>query len=60
MKKAPAAGTLAWHAYVKHMVETRPEAFVDMKQPQKFTVAKGMRAADPSGYASFVADWKAL
>lgn len=60
VKKAPAAGTLAWHAYVKHMVETRPEAFVDMKQPQKFTVAKGMRAADPSGYASFVADWKAL
>lgn len=60
VKKAPAAGTLAWHAYVKHMVETRPEAFVDMKQPQKFTVAKGMRAADPSGYEAFVADWKAL
>jgi hypothetical protein len=59
-KRAVAPGTLAWHAYVKHMVETRPEAFVDMKQPQKFTVAKGMRAADPSGYASFVADWKAL
>jgi len=59
-KRKVAAGTLAWHAYVKHMVETRPEAFTDMKQPQKFAVAKGMRAADPIGYASFVADWKAL
>jgi len=59
-KRKVAAGTLAWHAYVKHKVETRPEAFTDMKQPQKFAVAKGMRAADPIGYASFVADWKAL
>jgi hypothetical protein len=59
-KRKVAAGNLAWHAYVKHMVETRPEAFTDMKQPQKFAVAKGMRVADPSGYASFVADWKAL
>jgi hypothetical protein len=60
-KRKVAAGTLAWLAYVQHMIETRPEAFAaDMGRAQKMTVIKGIRAADPSGYQSFVAEWKAL
>jgi hypothetical protein len=58
-KRKAAVGTLAWTAFVKHIKETRPEAFADVKkESDKLTVVKGIRADNMPAYESFVAEWK--
>ena len=58
-KRKAAAGTLAWTAFVKHIKETQPEAFVGVKkEADKLTVIKGIRADNMPAYDSFVKDWK--
>ena len=58
-KRKAAAGTLAWTAFVKHIKETQPAAFVGVsKESDKLTVVKGIRAENMAAYDSFVAEWK--
>ena len=58
-KRKAAAGTLAWTAFVKHIKETQPSAFVGVsKESDKLTVVKGIRAENMAAYDSFVAEWK--
>ena len=59
-KRKRAAGTLAWNAFVKHIKETQPDAFVGVsKESEKLRVIKGIRAENIGAYDSFVAEWKA-
>ena len=58
-KKAP-LGTLAWVAYVKHIKETRAEAFDGVtKESDKLIIIKGIRAENPEEYTSWTTTWKA-
>ena len=58
-KRKAAAGTLAWTAFVKHIKETQPEEFADVKkEAEKLTVVKRIRAENIAAYDSFVKDWK--
>jgi len=58
-KRKAAAGTLAWTAFVKHIKETQPAAFVGVtKESDKLRVIKGIRAENLEAYDSFVKDWK--
>ena len=58
-KRKAALGTLAWMAYVKHIKDTQPEALEGhTKEAEKLAIIKGIRAEDPEGYNTFVAEWK--
>jgi hypothetical protein len=58
-KRKAAAGTLAWTAFVKHIKETQPAEFADVKkEAEKLTVVKRIRAENIAAYDSFVKDWK--
>jgi len=58
-KRKACPGTLAWMAYVQHVKATQPEALVGAaKECEKLMAIKGIRAADPQGYTTFVAAWK--
>ena len=59
-KKKAALGTLAWTAYVKHMKQTRPEAFTGLtKESDKLVIIKGIRAENPDEYVTWTDAWKA-
>ena len=59
-KKKAALGTLAWVAYVKHIKETRPEAFDGLtKESDKLVIIKGIRAENPEDYVTWTDAWKA-
>jgi hypothetical protein len=59
-KRKAAPGILAWQAFVKHIKDTRPDAFGDIKkEADKLTVVKGIRAENMAAYDTFVAEWKA-
>ena len=59
-KKKAALGTLAWTAYVKHMKETRPEAFTGLtKESDKLVIIKGIRAENAQEYVTWTDAWKA-
>ena len=60
-KKKPASdGTMAWHAFVKHVQETQPSRFADFKKHSEMLhEAKSIRQEDEDGYKSFVSSWKA-
>jgi hypothetical protein len=59
-KKKAALGTLAWVAYVKHIKETRPEAFDGLtKESDKLVIIKGIRAENPEEYVTWTDAWKA-
>jgi hypothetical protein len=58
-KRALAAGTAAWMAYVKHLKETSPDSFEECKtEPERLKVAKSIRAEDEEAYKKFVAEFK--
>jgi hypothetical protein len=51
-------GTLAWIAFVKHIKETRPEAFVGLrKQSDIEEVVNRIRAENPAAYKTFMEEW---
>ena len=59
-KKPASDGTMAWHAFVKHVQETQPSRFVDFKKHSEMLhEAKSIRQEDEDGYKSFVSSWKA-
>jgi hypothetical protein len=59
-KKKAALGTLAWVAYVKHIKQTRPDAFAGVtSEPDKLVIIKGIRAENPEEYVSWTDAWKA-
>jgi hypothetical protein len=56
-KTAP--GTLAWIAFVKHCKTAYPERFTEcVKEPERLTVAKGIRAEDEAAYKEFCEKFK--
>lgn len=58
-KRALAAGTAAWMAFVKHTKESSPERFEECKtEPERLKVAKAIRAEDEEEYKRFVAEFK--
>lgn len=58
-KRALAAGTAAWMAFVKHLKDSSPERFEECKtEPERLKVAKEIRAEDEEAYKSFVAEFK--
>lgn len=59
-KKPASDGTMAWHAFVKHVQETQPSRFADFKKHSEVLhEAKSIREEDDEGYKSFVSSWKA-
>ena len=59
-KRMAATGTLAWTAFVKHIKQTRPEAFTGVaKESDKLEIVKRIRAHNMAAYNAFVEDWKA-
>lgn len=60
VKKPASDGTMAWHAFVKHVHETQPMRFADFKKhSQVLHEAKSIREGDKDGYDAFVNQWKA-
>jgi hypothetical protein len=56
---SPRQRQLAWHAYVKHIMSTRTDAFAGIKKfREKLTIIKGIREENTAAYDTFVADWK--
>jgi hypothetical protein len=59
-KKPASEGTMAWHAFVKHVQEVQPSRFADLKKhSERLHEAKAIHEEDEEGYKSFVAAWKA-
>lgn len=55
----PRQRQLAWHAFVKHIMSTRTDAFSGVKKfREKLTIIKGIREEDTGGYETFVTDWQ--
>jgi hypothetical protein len=51
---------MSWHAFVKHVKETQPSRFTDLKKRSDVLhEAKAIREEDGEGYNSFVSAWKA-
>jgi len=59
-KKPMAAGTAAWHAFVKHCRAVMPERFTECKSGPNFTaMAKIIKEEDADVYKNFVEEFKA-
>jgi hypothetical protein len=59
-KKPASEGTMAWHAFVKHVQEVQPSRFADLKKhSERLQEAKAIHEEDEEGYKTFVAAWKA-
>jgi hypothetical protein len=55
---SPRERQLAWSAFAKHTIATRPDAFEGVKRfGEKLKLIKGIREGDTSAYDAFVADW---
>lgn len=55
---SPRERQLAWAAFVKHTIATRPDAFEGVKRfGEKLKLIKGIREEDTTAYEAFVADW---
>jgi hypothetical protein len=60
VKKPASEGTMAWHAFVKHVKETQPSRFASFKKnSESLHEAKSIREEDEEGYKAFVSSWKA-
>ena len=56
---SPRERQLAWAAFVKHTIATRPDAFEGVKRfGEKLKRIKLLREDDTAAYDAFVADWK--
>lgn len=55
---SPRERQLAWSAFAKHTIATRPDAFEGVKRfGEKLKLIKGIREQDTAAYDAFVADW---
>ena len=55
---SPRERQLAWAAFAKHTIATRPDAFEGVKRfGEKLKLIKGIREEDTTAYEAFVADW---
>jgi hypothetical protein len=55
---SPRERQLAWSAFAKHTIATRPEAFEGVKRfGEKLKRIKLLREDDTAAYDAFVADW---
>lgn len=55
---SPRERQLAWAAFVKHTIATRPDAFEGVKRfGEKLKLIKGIREEDTTAYETFVTDW---
>jgi hypothetical protein len=55
---SPRERQLAWSAFAKHTIATRPEAFEGVKRfGEKLKRIKLLREDDTVAYDAFVADW---
>ena len=49
-----------WRAFAKHVIETQPERFIDMKlQKEKMVVVSAIKKESMENYNTFVENWKA-
>jgi hypothetical protein len=59
-KKPASDGTMAWHAFVKHVQEEQPTRFAELKKHSDVLhEAKSIREEDEAGYKAFISSWKA-
>jgi len=59
-KKPASDGTMAWHAFVKHIQATQPTRFTELKKHSEVLhEAKAIREEDEDAYKTFVSTWKA-
>lgn len=58
-KKKAAAGTMAWINFVKHIKETMPERFKDVKlEKERLAICGTIKLEDKEAYDKFVASYK--
>lgn len=58
-KKPASDGTMAWHAFVKHVQEVQPTRFADLKKRSDVLhEVKAIREEDEDSYKNFIASWK--
>jgi len=58
-KRAAAAGTLAWMAFVKHCKTEMTDRFQDCsREPERLSVCKAIKSEDEEAYKTFVEDFK--